>query len=76
MKTTFSSTKKTNMIPIMPNPNVAKNMAKTECGLLQHFFDPIKGSPPNNFMNKLEMRMSIYNSCSYKDKCRDNFVIE
>jgi hypothetical protein len=72
MKTTFSATKKTSMIPIMPN---VANVAKNECGLLQHFFDPIKGSPPNNFMNKLEMRMSIYNS-SYKDKCRDNFVIE
>ena len=33
-----------------------------EYGLREHFFDPSKSSPPNNFMAKLEYRMSQYYS--------------
>jgi hypothetical protein len=34
---------------------------KGEYSLKQNIFDPSKSSPPNEFMNKLRMRMSIYN---------------
>ena len=48
---------------------------KGEYSLKQNFFDPSKSSPPNDFMNKLEMRMKIYNSNYYinhTDKMDDN----
>jgi len=35
---------------------------KGEYSLKQNFFDPSKSSPPNDFMNKLEMRMNVYNA--------------
>jgi hypothetical protein len=35
---------------------------KSEYSLKQNFFDPSKSSPPNDFMNKLEMRMNVYNA--------------
>jgi hypothetical protein len=34
----------------------------TDYSLKQNFFDPSKSSPPNNFMEKLQKRISIYNS--------------
>ena len=33
-----------------------------EYGLKQNCFDPTKSSPPNVFMLKLRMRVSLYNS--------------
>ena len=38
------------------------NSNKLEYSLKQNLFDPSKSSPPNNFMEKLQKRMSIYNS--------------
>jgi hypothetical protein len=38
------------------------NMKENEYSLQQHFFDPSKSSPPNEFMLKLRMRMTYYNS--------------
>jgi hypothetical protein len=35
---------------------------EVECGLTQHFFDPSKSSPPNDFMIKLQMRMSRFSN--------------
>jgi len=35
---------------------------KGEYSLKQSIFDPSKSSPPNEFMNKLRMRMSVYNT--------------
>jgi hypothetical protein len=35
---------------------------KGEYGLKQNLFDPTKSSPPNDFMMKLQKRMSIYNN--------------
>lgn len=35
-----------------------------EYSLTQNFFDPSKSSPPNEFMLKLRLRMSHYNSFS------------
>ena len=29
----------------------------------QNFFDPAKYSPPNEFMQKLKLRMQVYNNC-------------
>ena len=34
--------------------------------LNEDLFDPMKSSPPNNFMNKLQMRMSILSSSTLK----------
>ena len=33
-----------------------------EYSLKQNFFDPSKSSPPNDFMLKLKLRMSFYDS--------------
>jgi hypothetical protein len=35
---------------------------KGEYSLKQNFFDPSKSSPPNDFMEKLQKRLSVYNS--------------
>jgi hypothetical protein len=35
--------------------------------LKQNNFDPSKSSPPNEFMEKLRLRMSVYYSFSKKD---------
>jgi hypothetical protein len=47
---------------------------KGEYSLKQNFFDPSKSSPPNEFMLKLYMRMSDYNSSLHnvKDDSRDS----
>jgi len=46
---------------------------KGEYSLKQNFFDPSKSSPPNEFMIKLQMRISNYNSVLYtKDDNRDS----
>lgn len=39
-----------------------------EYSLNQQFFDPSKRSPPNDFMLKLQMRMSIYDSVNQFSK--------
>jgi type IV secretory pathway VirB4 component len=35
-----------------------------EYSLKQNFFDPTKNSPPNEFMMKLQLRMSVYDAFS------------
>ena len=52
------------IIPIKQNlsTSVKDNSPKGEYSLKQNFFDPTKSSPPNEFMIKLHMRMSMYNS--------------
>lgn len=35
--------------------------------LNKHLFDPEKSSPPNDFIIKLYMRISLYNSCQKED---------
>ena len=49
---------------------------KGEYSLKQFFFDPSKSSPPNDFMIKLQKRMSIYNSSNYQVNNEDSFVSE
>ena len=57
-------------IPIKKNftTNMKTNSPKGEYSLKQHFFDPSKSSPPNEFMIKLHMRMNKY----YVDTNRDD----
>ena len=60
---------RSNIIPTSPS-SPTKNSEK-EYSLKENFFDPSKGSPPNEFMKKLHLRMSIYNSFSFikEDNC-------
>jgi hypothetical protein len=53
---------RSNIIPIQQNsPTKNKNGANyNEYSLKQNFFDPSKSSPPNEFMLKLQLRMSHY----------------
>lgn len=55
---------RSDIIPINKNLSalMKTNSPKGEYSLKQNFFDPSKSSPPNDFMNKLEMRMKIYNT--------------
>ncbi len=65
------------IIPIKQNLSTTMKIEspKGEYSLKQNFFDPSKSSPPNDFMNKLEMRMKIYNAnlfINHADKMDDN----
>ena len=52
------------IIPIKQNLTTYNNnlSPKGEYSLKQNVFDPSKSSPPNEFMLKLQLRMSIYNN--------------
>jgi hypothetical protein len=52
-----------NIIPIKQNlsPSLKSNITN-EYSLKKNFFDPTKSSPPNEFMIKLYMRMSLYDT--------------
>jgi hypothetical protein len=54
---------RSNIIPISPSSPTRKS--ENEYSLKENFFDPSKSSPPNEFMKKLQQRMSIYNSLSF-----------
>ena len=60
---------RSDIIPISPSSPTRK--CEKEYSLKENFFDPSKGSPPNEFMKKLHLRMSIYNSFSFikEDNC-------
>jgi len=48
-------------IPILNNLSpTSKESFSNNYSLKQNFFDPSKSSPPNEFMNKLKMRMNVY----------------
>jgi len=49
-----------------------RNNSHGEYSLKKNFFDPSKSSPPNNFMIKLYMRMSHFDSSQTKDDNRDS----
>jgi hypothetical protein len=55
---------RTKSIPIIKNlyNEINKNKPKCEYSLKTNIFDPSKSSPPNDFMIKLQMRMSLYNN--------------
>jgi len=67
---------RSNYIPIKKNLTTQmKDLSpKGEYSLKQNFFDPSKSSPPNDFMMKLKMRMTNYDSILYdiKDDSRDS----
>ena len=46
---------------ISPTSKISDNNFN-EYSLKQNVFDPSKSSPPNDFMLKLQLRMSIYNN--------------
>jgi hypothetical protein len=54
---------KSNVIPISPSSPTRKTI--NEYSLKENFFDPSKSSPPNEFMKKLQERMSIYNTLPF-----------
>ena len=64
----------TNIIPIK-NSLIYKKVVspKGEYGLKRNMFDPSNASPPNDFMLKLKMRMTIYDS-HYNNE--DSFAIK
>lgn len=75
-----SCIEKSNIIPIKKvNINININKKPTICygeyEMKQNFFDPSKSSPPNNFINKLQLRMKIYESI-HADNNDDNLVNE
>jgi hypothetical protein len=55
---------RTNIITIKKNLSTSTKefSPKGEYSLKQHFFDPFKSSPPNDFLLKLQRRMSVYNT--------------
>ena len=67
---------RTQIIPIKHNlsTTIKNTSPKGEYSLKKNFFDPSKHSPPNDFMIKLNMRMSVYtNSYADTDINDDNF---
>jgi hypothetical protein len=51
-----------------PTKNKDNNyFTNKEYSLNENLFDPSKSSPPNNFLEKLQLRMSIYNSFNKLD---------
>lgn len=53
---------------ISPTSRRADN-SFSEYSLKQNVFDPSKSSPPNDFMLKLQLRMSIYNNYNTNNNC-------
>ena len=50
---------RSNVIPISPSSPTNKYL-ENEYSLKENFFDPSKSSPPNDFMIKLQMRLSKF----------------
>ena len=65
---------KNNILPIKKNSTIPMkiNSPGKEYSIKQTLFDPTKNSPPNEFINKLHMRMSMF----YDIKNDNNLVIE
>ena len=61
---------KSSIIQISPSsPTEKKEKPEKQYSLNENVFDPSKGSPPNEFLLKLKLRMTIYNSF-IKDEIR------
>lgn len=59
---------KSNIISIpQKSPTKKEEFSYNEYSLKQNFFDPSKSSPPNDFMLKLQLRMSYYESFNNLD---------
>ena len=50
----------TKIVSINDNKENTNTITTTNYSLNQHIFDPSKSSPPNEFMLKLQQRMSVY----------------
>lgn len=50
-----------NIVSTKTTAPIKINSPKAEYSLKQNFFDPLKSSPPNEFLLKLNKRLSIYN---------------
>ena len=65
-------TQRSDIIPIPQisptNINKKEDFSLNEYSLKQNFFDPSKSSPPNEFMLKLHLRMSYYDSFNKDNK--------
>jgi hypothetical protein len=62
---------RSDIIPIQQHSPTYKKATfdfDTEYSLMQNIFDPSKSSPPNEFMLKLQLRMSLYNSFINDDR--------
>lgn len=60
---------RSNIIPIQPTSptNKKENNFDMEYSLVQNLFDPSKSSPPNEFLLKLKLRMSLYDNFTKED---------
>jgi len=56
------------LIPLSPT----NKKDYTEYSLKQNFFDPSKSSPPNEFMLKLQIRMTNYSKFCKKEEIRNS----
>ena len=54
-------------IPQTSHTNKKEGVSYNEYSLKQNFFDPSKNSPPNEFMLKLQLRMSHHESFNKSD---------
>ena len=52
--------------------SMKEDSPKAEYSLKQSFFDPSKSSPPNDFMIKLQMRLSKFNNTIYTNVNEDS----
>jgi hypothetical protein len=60
---------KSNNIPIPKKQNlfsVENKISRDQYSETEHFFDPSKQSPPNEFITKLKMRITNYHSLDRK----------
>ena len=62
MKNCVEVHERSKIIPIVKNYPTIKKEEKNILSLKQNFFDPTKSSPPNDFLLKLRLRMSYYDS--------------
>lgn len=61
---------------ISPTSSNIKEHSLKEYSLKQNVFDPSKSSPPNDFMMKLKLRMSIYSDHNDNYNSADNLDSE
>jgi hypothetical protein len=62
MESCSKNHERSNLIPIDQKYPTIKKEEKNILSLKQNFFDPTKSSPPNDFLLKLRLRMSYYDS--------------
>lgn len=71
MKSCAKIHERSKIIPIVENYPTSKkeekNILEGEYSLKQNFFDPTKSSPPNDFLLKLRLRMSHYETFTKLD---------